>query len=409
MIAGGHPRACDQRGRDPQRGAAAVSAFIFMLVMLGFLALSMNTGILMDTRTELQTASDFAALAAVGSLDGTTDGIADARGVAIAYSAEHRAFGHAVGIVDASVVFGRWHLRAADCPRGECFEPLAVNDTNAPLINAVQVNNGRDNTVNPSVDLPFGAFVGRSTSQVRSGAVAIGPGVGHVECSMPLVLAECRIRDGAGGDLLCGADSPQFVFTDANADAVGYVNFESKVSPSGTWTADYMKDPNRMCSRPSVGKAVLHNGNDFAKVAAVLRGEDGGTCMIGPDLVHTVAVTSCDSGDPGGGPPGGGDDKDKGKGAGKDKGGGGSDDSSGGSDTSTRFNGERDIVGFVQVRIVAVTNNHGDVQGCGDDVPAVDATPEKNSMVFEILCEAPAGNAGGARFGPGPNRVRIVR
>ena len=49
------------------------------MVMAAFLALSLNMGLLMDTRTQLQVGSDAAALAAAGRLDGTTTGLTNAR------------------------------------------------------------------------------------------------------------------------------------------------------------------------------------------------------------------------------------------------------------------------------------------------------------------------------------------
>jgi hypothetical protein len=391
------------RRRDPERGAVAISAYLFMLLMLGFLALSLNTGILMDTRTELQTASDSAALAAAGSLDGTLDGVADARSVAVTYGERHRAFDQTIAIDPTDdVAFGRWHLRAAECKFGDgadCFEPLTPSATNAVRINAVKVDNGRDGRRQEqgasTLTLPFGAFVGNTTSQVRSAAVAIGPGVGQPNCALPLVLAECKIR-GDAGQLLCGGDSPQFVFSNANVDAVGFVNMDyptDNQAPSGTWVANQISS-NRMCNQPTVGEAKLQNGNDFGKVIEALRGEDGGQCLIGQP--QTMAVTGCEEGN-GGGNGGGGNGK------------AGGDNGNGNSDSSTVFQGVKEIVGFVQVRIVAVTNNQGDVLGCGDEVPTIAGTPQRNSMVLEIMCDAPEGNPGGIKFGTGQNRVRIVR
>ncbi|HEY0710268.1 MAG TPA: Tad domain-containing protein, partial [Polyangia bacterium] len=164
-----HPRQQPRRRRDPERGAVAVSAYLFMLVMLGLLALSLNTGILMDTRTELQTGSDSASLAAAGSLDGTMDGIARARSVAASYSAQHRAFDETIAIdPDSDVIFGKWHLKASDCTDGDCFTEMVPSTTNVASINAVKVDNGRDGDSNSRITLPFGDFVGAATSTVTS-------------------------------------------------------------------------------------------------------------------------------------------------------------------------------------------------------------------------------------------------
>jgi uncharacterized membrane protein len=95
-------------GRDAQAGAAAVTSLLFLMVMAAFLALSINMGLLMDTRTQLQVGSDAAALAAAGRLDGTTTGLTNARNAAVHYSNQHVAYGESL-IIDpvADVIYGR--------------------------------------------------------------------------------------------------------------------------------------------------------------------------------------------------------------------------------------------------------------------------------------------------------------
>ena len=376
MIPDATPRRpAGRRRRDPERGAAAVAAYLFMVVMLGFLALSLNTGILMETRTELQMGSDSASLAAAGSLDGTVAGTDRARAVAAAYTQEHQAFDETIRINPADdVKFGHWHLRLENCTYGagnDCFQEMAVSPATAPRINAVRVDNGRDGDENSVLDLPFGTFVGRNTATVTSGSVAIGAGVGRPDCALPLVVSQCALAA-----ISCGAEDSLLDFSNSNEDEVGYVNFDfpsDSQSPSDQFVSQYML-AGRVCSdRPSAGLSKLQNGNDFKKVGQVLRGELGNTCYVG--TTQTLAVTD-----------------------------------SGCSDGNAKFNGpDTYIVGFVQADIVAVVGNDEVARGCGDATFDLGRPLEKNSIIMRIRCESPAGSPGAINFGLGPNRVRIVK
>lgn len=64
---------------DRQRGAFAVMTAVLIVVLLAFCGLAMETSRLYNRKAELQTAADAIALAAAAKLNGTTEGIADAR------------------------------------------------------------------------------------------------------------------------------------------------------------------------------------------------------------------------------------------------------------------------------------------------------------------------------------------
>lgn len=65
--------------KNRQRGAFAVAFAIFMIAIIGFISLSMDLSQVYVRQTEMQGAVDAAAVAAARELDGTTDGINNAR------------------------------------------------------------------------------------------------------------------------------------------------------------------------------------------------------------------------------------------------------------------------------------------------------------------------------------------
>jgi hypothetical protein len=369
--------------RQADRGAVVPTVAIFMLALFAFFSLAFNMGLIMSSRAQLQNASDSAALAAARSLNGEASGLAAARRAADAYSREHIAAGEEILIngLGNDLLFGRWHLRAEECLFGgsgtDCFEPLPSDQPRK--ITAVKVYNGRDGqpTHNDSIELPFGAFVGATTSSVDSAAVAVGAGSAVVECSLPLAVAECKLVDGAG-KMKCNAGPQRMVFSNANIDAVGYVNLyypEDTQAPNETFAADVINE--RRCNPKDyrIGPAKLQNGNDFAKVIDALRGTGKGAtgiCLLGKS--QSLAVT--DAGCPG----------------------------------NPIFQGVKEVVGFVKATVVAVTDNHGDLMGCpGEDVPALVGPFEKNAVIVDISCEAASGGGewGGGRAYNSSSDVRV--
>jgi hypothetical protein len=380
------------RSAPGDRGAVAVSTALMMVALFGFFALAFNIGVMMDTRGELQNAADSAALAAARSLDGQASGLDAARRSASAYSLRHTAFGDAVTIdpFGADLSFGRWHLRRSECvfgdAGGECFEPLST--TEPRKITAVKIGNGRDGgSHNLPLELPFGALFGRPTTTVVSAAVAVGAGAAAVDCTLPLVVPECKIINLAGR-LECTSGQPQrLVFSNANADAVGFINMffpGEEQSPSGSFVADVIRD--RPCNpdKFQIGPAKLHEGNDFDKVVDALRGVTkrgqgnqnvDRPCLIG--TTQTMAVT--DAGCPG----------------------------------NPIFHGVQEVVGFVKAKIVAVTDNHSQPLACpGDPPPPLEGPMPMNGVFIDILCDAPAGAdelAGGRAFNSSDVRIRLVQ
>lgn len=383
--------------RQSESGLVAVSTALMLMALMGFFAIAFNVGVLMETRAQLQNGSDAAALAAARSLNGKADGLGAARVAAFDYSQRHQAYGQAITIDEfgQDLVFGRWHLLGSECLFGssghDCFETLSI--TEPRKISAVKINNGRDGglTHNPLIPLPFGAIVGASTGSVSSRAIAVGGGAAAVQCSLPLVVAECKIVNPLSNQMnSCVAGTTQrMTFANSGVDAVGFINMYypgDTQAPSGNFVADVIN--NRLCN-PSdykIGPAKLQNGNDFNKdVIDALRGvgkkgTGTGTCLIATannQPLQTLAVS--DAGCPG----------------------------------NPIFQGVQDVVGFVKATIVAVTDNTGTLLGCpGEPTPVVSGPLAKSSVIVDIPCAAAAGSGdvgGGHAFNAASVPTRLVQ
>ena len=369
--------------RDPQVGAVAPMVVICLLFLIGFLAMSMNMGILMDARTQLQAGADGAALAAAGSLDGTVTGLNRARQAAVDYSYQHDAYGELLRIdSDADVTFGRWHFKEGDCitaPSSKClgWEPytrtFSVN--NPGRVTAVHVSNGRDGgTHNPEIDLPFGHFVGRLKSSVKSEAIAVGPGVSATKCGLPFGVAVCKIREAPPSTAVICPQS--LYFSNTHDDSVGFVSFDGDAA-SGHDAIETINTGICTDESHSVGEVRVQNGADFNKqVIEALQGKTTGVCLIGSEQTMPVIEAGCDT------------DWD-----------------------NPTFNQTSQVVGFMRVKLKAVTDNQGNVEGCpGEEPPQVDrlcklgqtpctrnsdcrsvsgdvCEPGARALVLDIICE----------------------
>jgi hypothetical protein len=376
-----------RRERRSERGAAAITVVLLLGALCGFLALAFNVGLIVDTRTELQNGSDSAALAGARSLNGMATGLTAARQSAYDFSMQHIAYEQPITIdTFADLTFGTWHLRADECVYGsngrDCFEPIAVTDPRN--ITAVKIRNGRDGgTHNAPLSLPFGAFVGSTTASVRSAAVAVGGGPGATSCALPMTVAQCAIVDPGTNQMNCAAGTPQqLVFSDANADGIGFVNLyypADTQAPDSGFVANVINT--RLCNPSNyvIGPAKLQNGNDFGKVIDALRGVDNkgnviGSCLLNKSMSWAVTDAGCPD--------------------------------------NPIFQGVHDVVGFVKATIVAVTDNKGNALGCpGDTALPVDGNP-KNGLVVKITCDAspdPGDFAGGRAFNTSNLPIRLVQ
>ena len=89
-----------------QRGAIAIMFALTLLMLFGFLGLTLDLGATYDLKTELQNAADAAALAGAKDLNGTATGITNAvaRAKSVAASNKH-SYSRSLALVDADIGF----------------------------------------------------------------------------------------------------------------------------------------------------------------------------------------------------------------------------------------------------------------------------------------------------------------
>jgi Flp pilus assembly protein TadG len=218
----GTSRVAHQR-RNRERGAVALLAAILLMVVGGFVALSLNAGHKMLARTQLQTAVDSAALAGAGSLigmagtttmaDGTVVGAGAARDTASGFAAAHVLDSSPVLVDrDNDVVLGYWDpFQKVFHPPGDMIlfndedngnEPVVVSNALPQFLNAIQVKGLADSGAghNSRLGVIFGGFVGGvSAMGVGSSALVIAGGPCQVSGRvLPMVIPACALADGQG-------------------------------------------------------------------------------------------------------------------------------------------------------------------------------------------------------------------
>jgi hypothetical protein len=246
-----------RRNRRQDSGAIAVLGSIVLLAVGAFMALALNVGLVMNTRGQLQNASDSAALAAAGSLDGTQNGLNTARQMALNYSSSHAVTGQSVVIDSGSdVVFGRWHFKDEAGWPERSFEVLS----DPLLIDAVRITNGRDDTGshNSALGVFFSNWLGREKVSVPSNAVAIGRGAHNEDCPLPFVLPSCSLIQG--GAVVCGQD----ITLTLSPDGTDNVGFVFMLGDSGNGVTDIVDNIiNRCTVAATAGVYDVQNGNDL--------------------------------------------------------------------------------------------------------------------------------------------------
>lgn len=263
----------EQRSRE-ERGAIAVLAAIVLLVVGGFMALSLNVGHLMNARTQMQGALDSAALAGARELDGTSGGLTAARNVAVTFGTRHYIDRMAVGMGVSDVTAGYW-----DKATKSFFttgQTVTIGDSTvtldpaatAPYYNAVSARSVTDGvgSHNSQLDVWFGAFLG-NIRKTHTGASAVAVGGGpctDTGCTLPLAVPSCALLDN-GGNLACGT-TMTLNFNHGHGKDIAFADI---TQPSGQPNPNTVIDQNhaaQTCTNPTVkvGDTVrLSNGNFF--------------------------------------------------------------------------------------------------------------------------------------------------
>jgi Flp pilus assembly protein TadG len=154
--------------RSTRRRAAALLAVMVLLpVLLGFAVLTVDVGVLFNTRADLQNAADAGALAATNVLasDRSAAGVARARQQAIEIIQRHTTLGRSLSVASSDMVFGRIDYDAES--NSFDFTPTEIFPDSVRI--SMQAANGSSNG---PVPLYFAAIFGKRTANVRASALA---------------------------------------------------------------------------------------------------------------------------------------------------------------------------------------------------------------------------------------------
>jgi hypothetical protein len=138
---------------------------VLVPVLFGFAALTIDVGVIFNSRADLQNAADAAALAATNVLSQDRTAVSEARANAMDIIRRHYSLGHELDIDPADLVFGR-----AD------YDPIANSFSFTPTENfpdAVRVVASKtEGSPNGPVPLFFAAIFGKSSANVQAAATA---------------------------------------------------------------------------------------------------------------------------------------------------------------------------------------------------------------------------------------------
>ena len=207
------------RRRQTEGGAIAVLAAVVVMVLCGFLALSLDLGHKMNAKAQVESAVDAAAVAGARSLNGTAAGIIAAHADAHEFAVRHLIDTTAVTIganagnaAGGDIVAGFWDAASRTFyTDNQTFTlgdgAVQLSQTGTPqYYNALKVIGGADGASghNDPLDVFFGSVIGLAkTLSVTSSTVAVGGGPCDENNNvLPLMVPSCAITNETG-DTVC--------------------------------------------------------------------------------------------------------------------------------------------------------------------------------------------------------------
>jgi Flp pilus assembly protein TadG len=246
-------------GSKREQGTVLVLVTIALGTLIGFAALSTETGRAWQTKNQLQAAADSASLAGVGNLFSADFSSVDesaARTAAMAYGPEHQALGVNVAIAAADVEVGSWDMAS------QTFTPLLGN-TDPDVVRAVRVVTRRDTIMNGSLDTILGRIMGVDSLDINADAIAEwgfagggGPGI----ADLPIAIDCCAVAGPACNQSYCDTVSntvPNPCLL-SNGETTSCLEFFSTLEQNACWTAFDGSHPS--VSVPGMTD-VVENGN----------------------------------------------------------------------------------------------------------------------------------------------------
>ncbi|HUQ71229.1 MAG TPA: pilus assembly protein TadG-related protein [Planctomycetaceae bacterium] len=152
-----------RRSQSPsRRGTIIVLAAFCLVIVMAFVAFSVDWGYIVVTESELQNAADSGALSGARTLQ---DGRKAAIDAAQFWAAKNIAAGQSVDVTDDDVEIGVWDEDTAS------FTVLAANSKTSP--NAVRVTCRRTAARKNALQLLFAPVIGTDTADIKVSAIAL--------------------------------------------------------------------------------------------------------------------------------------------------------------------------------------------------------------------------------------------
>ena len=244
--------------RQKRRGNAA-TLFASATTLVAAAAFVVDIGFLYASQTELQTGVDAAALAGVGYLDGTQEGVDLAISKAVEYGGMNGVLGDPIAIPVEAITTGY-------------IEDDAFVTSNDPdVITALSIDHTK-----VDVQAFFSAAVfGRQTLGARASSIAVrfaGRGAGRVPCFLPLAIPDCVFDDP---NALNNFEGLELKLNSANEDNAGWADLEGNPTP-GSINEGLLGQCDR--GDANVGDPVyLNNGVINSSLSEVKNVLNGGT------------------------------------------------------------------------------------------------------------------------------------
>lgn len=300
-----HPLA---RRRNPRRrGAVAALVLVTIFVLLGFAALTVDVGLIYNTRAELQRTADAAALAgALRLMDDRrlqggaylTEVLENARTETINYVAQNPVGKHSLSVL------------GTDLSVGYLSDPTSVTEamdfSDPTRTNAVSVVVRQDDTINGPVALTFSWLFGKQSSDVSARAAAalmdgiegfrVTPQTGNAGL-MPLSLKQQAWLDLLAGTFTSGdnyAYDPDTGTVSPGSDGVMELNLypgggAGQLPPGNFGTVDIGPNNN---STADLSRQIREGVNeaDLAFFGGELRLGADGTLQLNGDTGLSAAI-----------------------------------------------------------------------------------------------------------------------
>ncbi len=151
--------------KSERKGAVVLLVAFFLIVIISFLAFSIDWGYISVTESELQNAADVGAISGARALSG---GRAEVIRAANLWAAKNRAAGNAVALRDIDIELGLWNAETAT------FTPIPANSATTP--DAVRVTCRLDSSSGNALPTLFGSMIGNKSVNISTSAVAQNKG-----------------------------------------------------------------------------------------------------------------------------------------------------------------------------------------------------------------------------------------